>query len=162
MPGSQEKLEQEDPKETDETTKPKFGTQTIDGLVILFYKNLLMDSSKQYTVAYTICKAMAKRFDEKTKIAEIEALYKNAYIGFPLGVIQRVVYRDTVLGYRMGRTYNYGFSKPVRLGDMIEALDKCMDKFVDIFTEICAKNQIDTTIASPIIEGLAIGDKSGL
>lgn len=153
MPETQEKL----------VEKPNFQTQTINGLVILFYKNMLLAGPKQYTTAYAICWAMTKRFKEKDKIRELEKLYRTTKIGFPLGVIQTVVYRDTVMASRLNKTYNYGRrAKLVQLGDMIEALDDCMARFLDIFTEICVKYDIDTTLASPMIEGITLTDKEGL
>lgn len=161
MPESQGKSGKK-PKEKPEE-KPNFQTQTINGLVILFYKNMLIAGPKQYTTAYSICWAMTKRFKEKDKTRELEKLYKTTKIGFPLGVIQTVVYRDTVLASRLNKTYNYGRrARPVQLGDMIEALDDCMARFLDIFTEICVEHDIDTTLASPIIEGLSLTDKAGL
>lgn len=153
MPEIQEKL----------VEKPNFQTQTINGLVILFYKNMLLAGPKQYTTAYALCWAMAKRWKEEDKIRELEKLYRTTKIGFPLGVIQTVVWRDTIMASRLNKTYNYGRrAKPVQLGDMIEALDDCMARFLDIFTEICVKYDIDTTFASPMIEGLTLTDKGGL
>lgn len=142
--------------------KANFQTETIKGLVILFYKNLLIPSQKQYTTAYSICRTMAKRFDEEEKVKTLQNLYKRTGIGYPLGLIQLIVYRDIMLGSSTTKTYNYGRrSKPVKLGDMIVALDNAMSQMLDIFTEICVKNDIDVTFAMPIIEGLS-KDQTGL
>ena len=149
--------------EQSENKTAKFQTETIKGLVILFYKNLLMASPKQYTIAYSICKNTAKRFNESEYIAELEKIFRTTKIGYPLGLIQTIVYRDMFLiGASTQKTYNYGYrTKPVKLGDMILALDTALDRILDIFTEICVKHDIDTAFATPMIEGLNM-DRGGL
>lgn len=141
-------------KNQDKPATPNFQSQTINGLLILFYKNLLTPNAKQYSTAYILCKALAKRFDESDKINSLDKVYKNTKLGFPIGLMQTVVFRDLVAGILTSKTYNYGYrSKTVRLGDMIAVLDDALDFFVDIFTEICVKHDLDTTIAMPYIEG---------
>ena len=156
MPDVQEELKEE--------KKPNFQTQTINGLVILFYKNMLIGGPKQYTTAYAICWAMAKRFKEMQKQEELERMYKTCgKINFPLGVVQVVVHRDSMFGTKLNKSYNYGVqARMISFGDMVEALDTCMAKFLDIFTEICVDHDIDPTIASPILEGLPLLDKGGM
>lgn len=141
----------------------KFQSQTVNGLVILFYKNLLMQSPRQYTTAYTLCKNLAKRFGEDEYVVELERIYRHTEIGFPLGILQTIVYRDLSIGLKTNKFYNYGYrAKTVMLGDMIQALDKTLDRITDIFTDICVKNDIDTSITMPIIEGLELGQGRGL
>ncbi len=144
-------------------SKPNFQTETIKGLVILFYKNLLLPSARQFTTAHALCKTMAKRFGEKDKLEELERLFKRTDIGYPLALIQTVVFRDIMLGSTPNKTYNYGLHlKPVNLGDMILALENAMSRILDIFTEICVDHDIDTTFVTPIIEGLDLGKPGGL
>jgi hypothetical protein len=132
-----------------------FQSQTINGIVILFYKNLLMQGPRQYTTAYTLCKSLAKRFQEDEYVAELEKIYRHTEIGFPLGILQTIVFRDLSMGLKTNKFYNYGFrAKTVMLGDMIMALDTSLDRIFDIFTAICVKHDIDTSITMPIIEGL--------
>lgn len=150
--------------ENQENSKePKFQTETIKGLVIIFYKNLLIGGPKQYTTAYSICRAMAKRFNEAEHLEKLERLYKKTTIGYPLGLIQTIVFRDIITGKSTNKTYNYGIhARPVMLGDMILALDNVNGEILDIFTEICVKHDIDTTFAMPMIEGLDLGRHEGL
>jgi len=134
---------------------PNFQTETIKGLVIIFYKNLLMGGPKQYTTAYAICWALAKRYNETAHIDRLEELYKKTTIGYPLGLLQTIVFRDINLGRNTNRIYNYGYqSKPISLGDMILSLDTSLAEILNIFTEICVKYDIDTAFTAPIIEGL--------
>ena len=139
-----------------EKTKANFQTETIKGLVILFYKNLLMPSPRQYSVAHSLCRTLAKRFDQKKYVEELDRMYKKTGIGYPLGLIQAIAYRDLMHGSRINKTYNYGFrTKPIKLGDMVTCLDNCMQRIIDIFTDICVTNDIDTTLTMPMIEGIS-------
>lgn len=148
--------------ETDEPKrKPNLHSQTIQGLVILFYKNLLSPSNRQYTIAYSLCKAMATQFDEPDYLKELELIYKQTNIGYPLGLVQTVVFRDTMIGMSTNKHYNYGYqSRTVKLGDMILALDQAMDRICDIFVGICVKNDVDVSLV-PTFQG-AVYDESGI
>lgn len=152
----QEKMEaMEEEKKT-----PQMNSQTINGLVILFYKNLLTPSSKQYTIALSLCRALAKRMEELDYLQELEIINRSAGIGYNLGLLQTIAYRDIIIGITTNKTYNYGFrSRSVKLGDIIVALDSAMDRILDIFTAICVKHDIDTSFTSPIIEGLEIKNR---
>jgi len=128
----------------------KMQSETISGLVILFYKNTLMNTPKRYTNAWIYCMALAKRFNEKEHLETLEELYQKSTIGYPMGLIESVCFRDLSLGRSNCRTYNYGYRrKPVKLGDMIVALDKSLSIMLDIFTDICVKNDIDTNLITP-------------
>lgn len=146
--------------ETLEQPKAGFQTETIKGLVILFYKNLLTPSPKQYTIALSLCLALAKRMKEEQFISELEYIRKTSGIGYNLGLLQTIVNRDIMTGQRTTKTFNYGYrTKPVKLGDMIVALDKSIDRILDIFTEICVKHDIDTTFVSPLFQGMSLENK---
>lgn len=136
---------------------PDFRSETINGLVILFYKNLLIPNAKQYSTAYILCRNLARRFNENNKIKVLDKIFYHSKIGFPIGLIQTIVFRDLMGGARTSKIYNYGYkSKSVRLGDMIAVLDEAMNFFVDTFTEICVKHDLDPAITAPMIEGLDI------
>lgn len=142
--------------------KARFNSETIRGIVVLFYKNLLSPSSRQYTIAYSLCKVLAKRFDDVDHVTELEKIYAKTTIGYPLGILQTIVYRDIMLGFSTNKSYNYGYqTKSVRLGDMILALDVAMDRIFDIFTEICVDNELDTTSLFPVLDGM-LTDRSGM
>lgn len=155
------------PEKTDSLDDPSekkasFHSETVKGIVILFYKNLLLPSNRQYTVACSLCRALAKRMKETQYLEELEKISMETRIGYPLGLIQTIVFRDMMFGSSTNKTYNYGWrTRPVKLGDMILALDLSLDRILDIFTEICVKHDIDTTFATPLIEGLNM-DRGGL
>lgn len=144
-------LKEEDSSEN----SANFQSETIKGLVILFYRNLIFPTSKQYTTAYSLTKCLAKRFNDKKALKDLMDLKKNSAGGYPLGLLQTIAFRDLYAGYKINKLYNYGYKrKPISLGDMILTMDAVFEALIDIFTEICIKNEIDTTFASPIIEGM--------
>lgn len=140
----------------DESGPPQFQSETIRGIVILFYKNLLNASPRQYTNALMLTRVLARRMDEHQYLEELEKINDTTSIGYPLAVIQTIAFRDLMSGQSTNKTYNYGWrSKSVKLGDMILALEKTMDRVLDIFTEICVKHDIDTTFVMPMLEGMS-------
>lgn len=141
--------------------KPSFQTHTVNGLIILYYRNLITYSFKRYTNARNITLALARRCvagdaEAPKDIEALEKMKKTVY-GYPLALVETIVYRDLFAGHSMGRIYNYGWRrKPVKLGDLAEALEESLVKITDIFTGLCARNDIDTQITQPIIEGLNV------
>lgn len=139
-----------------------FHSETVRGIIVLFYKNFLSPSSRQFTIAHSLCKVMANRFNEVEYLDELDHIYRETKIGYPLGLVQTIVFRDTMMGMSTNKTYNYGYqTRPVKLGDMILALDLAMDRIFDIFTQICVKYDLDTTSLFPVIQGLS-DDRGGI
>lgn len=131
---------------------PEASTQneTINGVVILFYKNYINNTPKRYTNAYGLARTLAKRFNEQEKFKRLEEIYRYTNIGYPLGLIESVAYRDLSLGRNLGHAYNYGYQqKPALLGDLIVTLDTCLFEIFDIFTEMCIEHNIDPNLITP-------------
>ena len=134
----------------EEGVKPTTQSETIAGLVVLFYRNYLNHTPKAYTRAYGLSRALAKRYDEKDIVNRLEHLYRHTTIGYPMGLIETIAYRDLMQGKSLSHSYNYGFKrKPVVLGDLIQTLDDCLIEILDIFTELCIKYDIDPNLLSP-------------
>jgi len=136
--------------------------ETINGLIILFYKNFINYNPKRYTNAYGLCRALVKRMDEKEALRKLEGIYEKTTIGYPLGLLETIVYRDVSTGSKISKGYNYGYrAKPVVLGDMIQALDICLSDIMDIFTEICIKHNFDPNIITADMVGITIPQREG-
>lgn len=140
--------------------KPEFQTLTINSLVKLFYKNLVEYTPKHYTTALHICWALAKRYKETKAIESLDKIYKDSNIGFPLGLLETIAFRDLSQGARVSRIYNYSHNtKPISLMDIIVILNNCEREILDIFTDICVRHEVDVSltalpISKEVLKGL--------
>lgn len=153
---------QEKKDSLEKENKPKFQSHTIAGLVILFYKNLSGLSPYRVTTALMLCRALARRYKKMDFIKELDHINSQTNIGYPLGLVQTIVYRDTMLGWKINKSYNYGRNKrTVRLGELILALDYSLSRVLEIFTTICVDEDIDVEVALPMNAGVQM-DREGL
>ena len=137
----------------EENSTGNFQQETIKGLVVLFYKNFLSFSPRRASNAWLLCYVFAKRFDAKAEINRLKKINKSAPLtSLPLGLIETITYRDLAMGKNINKRYNYNYGlKPVVLGDLILSLDLALAEIMDIFTDICVINDIDTNIIDPLM-----------
>lgn len=134
------------------TETPDFQTLTVTSIVKLFYKNLLEYTPKQYTNALHLCWALAKRYEEKKSIEKLEKIYHDSGCGFPLGLLETIAFRDLMQGVKVTKTYNYGRGRrEIPLMKIIVQLDMCKKEILDIFTDICVRQELDVNLISPFL-----------
>jgi len=149
--------------DTLEENKGNFQQETIRGLVVLYYKNYLTHSPNRVSNAWGLCYVLAKRFKDKNYTDRLDHIYKKTSVGFPLGLVETVAYRDLMLGKSIDKYYNYGYGKrSILLGDLIQALHRTMSEISDIFTDICVQNEIDTNIVAPELFLTGLDPKGGM
>ncbi len=137
-----------------EKEKPEYQQQTISSLVKLFYKNLMEYSPKQYTTALHLCWALAKRYNEKKEIERLEKLLEDSTIGYPLGLLETICFRDLSQGRKVSIIYNYGYdTEPISLMRIIVVLEEVKKETLDIFTKLCVKYEVDVSLTAPMLIG---------
>lgn len=145
-----------------EEKKPRLDSNTINGIVILFYRNLLTISPNRYTNALMLCENLARRLGETEYLFELEEIDRSCTAGYPLSTVEATRARGMAFGYSMAKEYNYGWKNPrLNLGDMTLGLHRSLRKIFDIFTAICVKHDIDTSIVMPMVEEIK-EDVSGM
>lgn len=132
---------------------PEYQQQTISSLVKLFYRNLMEYTPKHYSTALHLCIALAKRYNEKKEVDKLENLLADSGIGYPLGLLETICFRDLSQGKKVSITYNYGYdTESISLMKIIVVLEEVKKEVIDIFTRICVKYEVDVSIISIPLE----------
>jgi len=104
---------------------------------------------KQYTTALHLCWALAKRYNEKIEIERLEKLLEDSTIGYPLGLLETICFRDLSQGRKVSIIYNYGYdTEPISLMRIIVVLEEVKKEILDIFTKLCVKYEVDISLSS--------------
>jgi serine/threonine-protein kinase RIO1 len=129
-------------------------SQTVQNLLIDFYQSLKTQHTKHYSLLYGSVRSLARHFNEKQKVAELQEIFDNcAGVGFALPKIEKVVWRDLSMGMPLHKLYNYRFKqKNLSLGDLIFHLDTAEIKMRDIFEDICKKHDIPQTFNLALLD----------
>lgn len=137
---------------------PTTQSEIVKGNIILFFKTYVSTQHNRCVVCWSIARSLALKFDEKDILEKLMAIFKSTNnSGYPLPNVERAVWSSMLSGKSGSRIFNYGHRrKPISLSDLGFNLDVAMAQILDLFNEVCIRNDIDTTIIQPLVDGLQI------
>lgn len=122
----------------------------IQNLVICYYKSLFNTMDKFYfTQLWGFVKQLAVRLNDDYEVARLNEIYHNpSDLGFPLPIIEKVVFWNSIVQTSLNKTFNYGYKqKPLKFHEILLAVQESKIEICDIFQGLCAKYDVEISLS---------------
>lgn len=139
-------------KVIDKREKEGLNEENVKDLVFVAYKSYFQTPHPTgFSNFFNPVRQLARAFDEHKYIEELESIWNGKslikYFGksesIPIPIVEQIIFRDTsVMGFRVGQTYNYGHGTIWRLGEFIELQAIARKRVFDILQDILLKNNV--------------------
>lgn len=135
-----------DEKPSEEISSADINSPLIQNLVLCYYKSLFNTGDRFYfTQLWGFVKQFASRLNDDYQVARLNEIYSNpSDLGFPLPIIEKVVFWNSIVQTSLNKTFNYGYKqKPLKFHEILLAIQESKIEICDIFQELCTKYDLE-------------------